>query len=1085
MLYRISLFALLLIAGIADASAGTKMLRYPDIYGNQLVFSYAGDLWLAPVDGSEPARRLTSHPGLELYPRFSPDGKHIAFTGQYRGDEQVYVIPTGGGEPTQLTYYPTRGPLAARWGTDDQVYGWTPDGNNVLFRSMRQSFNDPMLYTVSLSGGLPTPLPMPRAGSGDYSPDGQEIFYSPLFRDFRTWKRYQGGWAQNLYVFDLAHNKVQQITSNERTERDPVWLQSGMYFVSDRDGTLELFAHDSKTGAQNQLTHHDKWDIKWASGDGVSRIVYEIAGTIGLFDTRTGQETLLDIQVPDDKVRRTARRIPVAAQMEDFQISPDGKRALVTARGDVFSVPVEHGLTRNLTQLGTAHDREAAWSPDGKWVAFVSDRNGENQLFVVPQDGGAAKALSKPLPTRLYHPVWAPDSQSVAYYDHLGVIHVASLEGKDTVVYDSPYNAVSDYEWSPDSQWLTFSNQTENGFSAVYLWSRKSGQVRMATDGFFNDFAPAFSYDGKHLYFVSDRQFAPQIGSFEWNYVANRESGIFALALTRDSGNPYGPQNDEVTVEQESDADKAKKKKSGKEEEEQPAVSVAVDFDGLAQRVIRVPIDDDNIQGVISLKDRLLYLTTGAFYYGRDSDVKTTLQSFDPEKRKSEPVIDDIQGVEISNDGKYALVSKHGDLLRVELAKPQEPAKVDLSNLIVYRAPAEEWPEIFDEVWRRYRDYFYVDNMHGLDWPALRDRYRPLVADVSTREDLNTLMGEMVAELSVGHAYVAGGDLQAPHRSSASLLGARFKADDKNGRYRIAHIYPGQNEEPRYRSPLTEVGVNVKEGDYILAIDGQQLTTADNPYDLLTDRGNQPVELLVNDKPQTEGARRVLVNPISEESPLIYLEWVEGNLRHVSEQTGGKVGYLHIPDMGSEGIYEFIKWFYPQLRKQGLIVDVRGNGGGNVSQMILRRLMLKPLGFGYQAHSAWTDAYPATAFNGPMAALISENSASDGDIFPYFFREAGLGPLIGKRTWGGVVGITGHGPLLDGGQVFVPEFGMGQTDKGWIIEGHGVDPDIEVSNDPTSDEDAQLDRGIAEVMKRIEANPPVFPPKPPAPVKTQ
>ena len=510
---------------LAQPDDGTRMLRYPDVHANQLVFSYAGDLWLATIGLDEPARRLTSHPGLELYPKFSPDGRQVAFTGQYRGDEQIYLMDIDGGEPRQLTFYPTAGPLPARWGTDHQVYGFSPDGQRVLFRSQRQSHNDPLLFSVAVDGGLPEALPMPRAGSGVYSPDGQQVVYSPLFRDFRTWKRYEGGWAQNLYVYDLANNSAQQITDHPRTERDPVWMASGLYYVSDRDGTLELFSHDVASGQSTQLTQHDDWDIKWASGDGQSQIVYEVAGTIGLFDTASGTEQLLSIKVPDDHVRRTARRMEVAGQMQDFAVSPDGKRAAVTARGDVFSVPVEHGVTRNLTRRGDAHDREAAWSPDGRQIAFISDRSGEEQLYVVPQEGGEAKALSPSVATRLYGPAWSPDSQLLAWHDHLGVVRVVDMQGKQSEVFDSAYNTIEDYAWSPDSQWLAFSNQTENGLYAIYLWSRKSGNAQMATDGFFNAYAPAFSHDGQHLYFISDREFAPQIGSFEWNYVSDRESG--------------------------------------------------------------------------------------------------------------------------------------------------------------------------------------------------------------------------------------------------------------------------------------------------------------------------------------------------------------------------------------------------------------------------------------------------------------------------------------------------------------------------------------------------------------------------------
>lgn len=1069
----------------AQSDDDTRMLRFPDLHGDQVVFSYAGDLWIAGIDSAAPARRLTSHPGLELYPRFSPDGRSIAFTGQYRGDEQVYVIPAEGGEPKQLTFYPTAGPLPARWGTDHQVYGWTPDGAAVLFRSIRDGFNDRRLYRVDVAGGLPVALPMPRAGSGDYSPDGTKILYSPLFRDFRTWKRYQGGWAQNLFIFDLERHEARQVTDHVRTERDPVWLESGIYYVSDQDGTLELFRYDDDAGTHTQLTRHDDWDIKWAAGDGKTRIVYEIAGRIGLFDTTTGEERQLAIRVPDDGVRIRARRIQVADQIEDFDIAPDGKRMLATARGDVFTVPVEHGVTRNLTQRGDAHDREAAWSPDGKLIAFISDRSGEEQIYVVAQDGGAARALTSDLVARLYRPVWSPDSKQIAFHDHTGKIHVVDLEGRRIEVVDSPFEVISDYTWSPDSRWLAWSGRDENGTSSLFVWSARSKDVTRLGDGLFNARGPAFSRDGKYLFFLGDREFAPQIGSFEWNYVVDRETGIFAYALTKDAPNPFAPRNDETSTK--TDTEDGKGNKDGNnakdKDDEKAEVVVAIDFDDIDQRVIRVPVEPDNISGIALTDSHLLFVTTGPFYYGRASDEPVKLSAFDLEKREAKTVAERIAGMALSADGKFVIVRTEGGFQRIALGNGGDPDRIDTSNMIVERAAATEWQVVFDEVWRRFRDYFYVPNLHGYDWEALRARYRPLVEHVSTREDLNYLMGEMIAELNVGHAYVSGGDLQAPARPSAALLGARFEADSKSGRYRFARVFEGHNQEPKYRAPLTEVGVDVKPGDYLLAIDGRELTTAVNPYALLTDRGNQPVELLVNDKPDTKGARRVLVDPIASETNLIYLAWVERNRKYVEQQTDGKVGYLHIPDMGADGIYEFIKWFYLQSRKLGLIIDVRGNGGGNVSSMILQRLMKRPLGFGYQAHNAWVDTYPEGAFIGPMVSLISETSASDGDIFPYFFREAGLGPLIGKRTWGGVVGITNRGPLFDGGQVNVPEFGLGQPGKGWIIEGQGVAPDIEVENDPTSTADAQLDRGIAEVLQRIEARQPAFLPKPEAPVK--
>lgn len=1069
------------VSALAEEDGGTRLLRYPDVHGDQVVFSYAGDLWLAPIDGGDAARRLTSHPGLELYPKFSPDGSQIAFTGQYRGDEQVYVISINGGEPSQLTYYPTPGPLPARWGTGHQVFGWTPDGGAVVFRSSRDHFDDRRLYRVAVDGGLPEVLPMPRAGSGDFSPDGSRIVYSPLFRDFRTWKRYQGGWAQNLFIYDLENNTARQLTDHIRTERDPIWLSSGIYFVSDKDGTLELFTADEAGGDMRQLTQHDEWDIKWASGDGQERIVYELAGRIGLFDTTSGEESLLSIHVPDDGVRRSARHLKVGDQVEGFNLSTDGQRAVITARGDVFSVPVEHGVTRNLTQSGVSHDREAAWSPDGRYVAFISDRGGEEEIYIVPGTGGDARQLTNAEEGRLYHLSWAPDSQAIAYHDHRGYLRMVDLDGHTTEIAHSPNGATDDFSWAPDSRWIAYSDINDNGIYTVHVWSREEGKSRQVTDPFFHAYNPVFSPDGQLLYYISDRQFAPQIGSFEWNYVVDRESGLFALALTEEVANPFAPRNDEAKLKSAGKDDDADKTTDDNTDD----VAVAITFDGLAGRVIRVPIEATNISALAVTEKQLLYVANGPFYYGRESDGGFHLQVYDIEEREEKTWVEELDDLRISANGKYVLVQQGDKFKRYDLSSKDDVKDLSTANLTVYRAPADEWLVIFDEVWRRFRDYFYVPNMHGYDWPALRDRYRPLVAHVSTREDLNFLIGEMIAELSVGHAYVSGGDLQDGDRSRVALLGARFIADNDSGRYRIERIFKGQNEEPSYRSPLTEVGVNVAQGDYVLAIDGQDLTTAMNPYRLLTDRGRQPVELSVSSRADGRDARRMLVDAISSESGLVYLQWVRGNLEYVNEKTAGKVGYLHIPDMGSSGIYEFIKWFYPQLRKQGLIVDVRGNGGGNVSSMILQRLIKKPLAYGFQAHTEWADTYPPSSFNGPMAALISETSASDGDIFPYFFREAGLGPLIGKRSWGGVVGITGHGPLMDGGQVFVPEFGMGQPGKGWIIEGEGVSPDIEVENDPASNDDTQLDRAIAEILRGIEQQQPQFMTKPEAPVKTE
>jgi tricorn protease len=1073
-------YLLFAIVYASQAMAASKLLRHPDIHGQQVVFSYAGDLWIADTDSATQAQRLTSHPGIELFPKFSPDGTQVAFTGQYRGDDQVYVIDLTGGEPKQLTYYPTRGPLPTRWGTDHQVYGWNPDGKQVLFRSMRDDFENGQLYQVSVDGGLPKVMPMPQAGSGDISPEGDSILYSPLIRDFRSWKRYSGGWAQNLHIYNLQSDQATQITDHPGTERDPVWLESGMYFISDRDGTLELFQYNRESGDKTQLTQHATMDIKWASGDGKSRIIYELGPELAVYDSTTGQETPLSIEVPDDGVRRIAQRFAADKIIEDFTLAPDGKRALFSARGDIFSVPVEHGITRNLSQAQISHDRAAIWSPDGKWVAYISDRSGEQQIHLVAAIGGESRQLTQGLNAHLNQPMWSPDSNHIAFYTHLGELRVVDLKGKSRVVTKNRFEPPQNYTWSPDSQWLAFSQMGENGNAYLSLWSKKSGELHEDSEKFFNIESPQFSPDGKHLYYLSQREFAPQLSIFEWNYVADRATGIFALALNSDSGSPFSPRNDEVQG----------KDFSGKKDDEANEKSVPktnIEFDQIEQRIIRVPVDADNIKHLSVTDKYIIYSTEISEHYGREFG-GVTIHVYDLEKRESKLLAKNVEDIKFSYNGEYALIKQDSTYKRLEIAKAGDnndsEKTLNTKNMIVYRAPSDEWLVVFDEVWRRFRDFFYVRNMHGYDWQGLKTRYRPIVSEVSTREDLNYLISEMVAELNVGHAYVQGGDIRAPHRSTAALLGARFTEDKSSKRYKVGKIFTGQNAEPKYRSPLTQVGVNINEGDYILEIDGRDLTTKDNPYDLLTDRGKQPVELLVNSKARKKGARRVLVDPISDEQTLVYLAWVKYNHDYVTEKTGGKIGYLHIPDMGANGIYEFIKWFYPQLHKQGMIIDVRGNGGGNVSSMILQRLWKKPLAYDYPAHSDRVNTYPYDAFIGPMVSLISETSGSDGDIFPYFFRKSGLGRLIGKRTWGGTVGISFRGSLIDGGAVFVPEFGLANKEGQWIIEGKGVEPDIEVENDPGSRTDAQLDRAISEILKEVQLKKPMLPPRPKAPIKT-
>jgi tricorn protease len=1094
--------SLLLAASPALAAAApTKLLRFPDVHGDRVVFTHGGDLWTVSTAGGT-ATRLTAHPGLELFAKFSPDGSRIAFTGQYDGDEQVYVVDATGGEPRQLTFYPARGPLAPRWGYDNLVYGWTPDGERIVFRSLRDADGagvETALYTVPVAGGLPVKLPMPTAGAADFAPDGQRLVYSPRWRDFRHWKRYQGGWAQDLYLFDLATAAVEPVSHSVRTERDPMWIGDAVYFVSDRDGVLNLYRFDLATKQTRQITHEATWDVRWASSDGRSQIVYELDGELVLHDTAREASRKLDVVVPSDGLYRRASRVSAAGQIEDFELSPKGERALVVARGDVFTAPIEKGPTRNLTASSTAHDRHARWSPDGRSIAYVSDASGEDQIWLVDQAGESEpRRLTDSLSAMLYAPAWSPDSKRLAFADKHGKLYALTVADRKLVeIADDAYGRIYDYTWSPDSVHLAFSMGEANNTRSIWIWSAAGGQARRVTDELFNEYAPQWDPAGDYLYFLSEREFAPQISQIEWNFAGNRMTGVFALALAAGTPHPFPAESDEVKLDAEPAAAEtktetkagAKKNGGGKAAEETKASPkpVRIDFDGLAARVVRVPIEADNLDGLWATGDHLLYSVSGAPFYGRGSGVKRRLELFDKKKRESSTLVDDAGPWTVSHDGKKLLVRQSGKLALYDVQpKGAEKKPVSTDGLLVDRVPAEEWATMFDEVWRRYRDFFYVRNLHGYDWRAIGERYRRWLPHLAHRTDLNYLISEMIAELNVGHAYVAGGDFQLPERPTYGLPGARFALDAAAGRYRIAEIFRGDNEEPKYRAPLTEVGVDARVGDYVLAIDGEELRGDDNPYRLLRHK-RDPVTLTLNARPTLDGAREVTYRPIDDESALLYLAWVEKNRAYVAEKTGGRVGYLHIPDMGGDGAYEFVKWYYPQLRKEGLVVDVRANGGGNISQWIIERLDSKLLATNFGEESDFPGTYPYTVFHGHLVCLLSSTSASDGDIFPAMFRKAGLGPLVGQRSWGGVVGISGTGPLLDGGSISVPQSGMNDVDGAWIIEGHGVDPDIEVDNDPASviaGKDNQLDRGIAEVLRAMEREPRRLPSRPPDPVKT-
>jgi tricorn protease len=1082
---------LILLFFFTSLSAQTKLLRFPDIHGNELVFCYGGDLWKAPDEGGI-ASRLTAHPGQEIFPKFSPDGNWIAFTGQYDGDEQVYVIPAQGGTPKQLTYYPAVGPLPPRWGYDNQVYGWSNDGKSVLFRSLRDANGgsvETALYTVSVEGGLPVKLPMPTSGAGDFSPDGTKMVYSPLFRDFRHWKRYEGGWAQDLYIVDLNSLATTPVSQTKRTERDPMWFGGKIYFVSDRDGTLNLFKFDPGSSSVEQITSSTEWDVRWPSADNKSRIIYELGGELKVLDVSSNKVKDIGIQVPNDGLSMRPSRYPAYKNIESYDLSPKGERALFVARGDIFTTPIEKGSTRNLTNSSGAHDRAAAWSPDGKNIAFISDMSGEDQFYLIDQLGkNDPIPLTTSIKEAINSPRWSPNSKHLAFSTGDGELFTLNVSSKEVKRVDKDeYGGIGDFTWSPGGAYLAYSKGNSSGFGSLYIYSLSDSKIQRITEEYFNESEPVWDPDGNYLFYFSDRQFAPQFSTIEWNFATNRTTGIFAMALRADVPNLFAPESDEVTTGKKEEPKDEGKKKKGSGEKTGKAKTV-IDFNGLSQRVSPFPIEAGNYNNLLVSKGKVFYQASGAGFYGRGSYQKPELKFYDIEKRKENTLVSNMGGYLLSFEGNKVLVGQQG---KYNLYDPVPNAKdkktISTKGLMVDRVPKEEWENIFWEVWRRYRDFFYVDNMHGYDWKAIGDQYAGLLEHVAHRSDLNYVIAEMIAELSVGHAYIIGGDFEIPSRPRVALPGARFELDPTSGLYRISKIFAGENEENKYRSPLTEVGVNAKVGDFVQAIDGEELKGTDNPYRLLQHK-TDPVTLTLSSTASKSGSREVKYKPRTSESSLLYKEWTDGCRKMVSDKTEGKVGYIHIPNMGGSGIYEFIKWFYPQIRMGGMVVDVRGNGGGNVSQWIIERLDTKLLGtrFGYASDNPRT--YPYTVFHGHKVCLMNGTSASDGDIFPHRFRKAGLGPLIGKRTWGGVVGYSGSRGLIDGGSVVVPMQATNDTNGDYIIEGVGVAPDIEIDNDPASviaGGDPQLEKGISEILKMMEKDPMTLPNRPPDPVKTK
>ena len=1063
-----SVFTLFVALGLcvaASAQEEARLLRFPATNGTEVAFSYAGDLWTVPIQGGQ-ARRLTSHIGYEMMARYSPDGKTIAFTAEYDGNREVYRIPATGGEPVRLTYTSTneRDDLGDRMGPNNMVLAWSPDGGRIVFRNRTGEGFEGMLWTVSPNGGMPTRIPLPEGGWCSYSPDGSKLAYNRVMREFRTWKYYRGGMADDIWIWDPAAGTVSNVTNNDAQDIFPMWVGEEIFFASDRDMTMNLFVYNTRTGATEKVTHFKEFDVKFPSSDG-HVIVFENGGWLYKLDPATRQYAKIPVTLASDAVYgRTEHRKLSFDDVTAYTAAPDGSRMAVTARGEVFDVPVGKGVTRNLSRSSNSNDRDAQWSPDGKWIAWIGDATGESELYLFDVQAGSVKQLTSGSDTYIRAIGWAPDSKHVYYSDRKNRFVEVDLQGSRRTVMECPESEYRYIDFSPDSKWISYTRPAPNEMDIVYLRELATGKEYPVTDRWYNSGNPTFSADGKYLIFSSDRDMNPQYSRIEWNYSFQDMSGTYMALLAKDTPSPLIASDPAVAMDMPAQPEKPEAKPGKKADKKAPAepAGITVDPDGIGQRIIKLPVkgysfycDDGKLWYVGGFGPRMYGFRGGStrvfdFATGEDSDC-------------SDAIMDPVPGT------KKAIFQRGEDLFVAPIGpRAMLQDKADLEHLVTDIDYAQEWAQLYDEVWRAFRDGYYLENMHGRDWKAVKAQYEVLLPYARTRLDVNYIIGEMISEVASGHCYVTPGEYPKPERIPMGLLGAEFSKVD--GGFRIDRILEGATYRPELRSPLTEPGLGVKEGDIISAIDGIPLQDVDNIYQLLIGKADVLTELTI-------GGKKVVVKPIADEDPLYHYAWVQKNIRTVEKLSGGRVGYIYIPDMGPEGLSEWARYYYPQLDKEALIVDDRANGGGNISPMIIERLQRKAYRLTMYRGSTMTGTIPEGTHTGPKVLLINKYSASDGDLFPWSFKANNLGTIIGTRTWGGIVGISGPLPYVDGTDVRVPFFTNYDAATGkWIVENHGVDPDILIDNDPVKEYagiDQQLEKAVEVALEQLKDRKPL------------
>ena len=1080
----------------AQDDGPTRLLRQPTVSDTHVAFAYANDLWIVGREGGT-ARRLTSHQGTESEPHFSPDGRWVAFTAEYAGDDEVYVVPAGGGEPRRLTWHPD---------DDDEVRGWTPDGSAVVFVSGRKGAPAPYdrFYTVPLEGGLPEAMPIPRGHEGAFSPDGSRFAYQPVKLVDEEWRNYRGGQIRPIWVVDTDDWALEKLPFGEAANVEPVWLGETIYFLSDRDLAMNVWSYDTGSGDLRQVTAHRDFDVKGLDAGG-DVLVYEQGGWIHLLDPATGESRRLDVTVEGDFPWARAHWEDVGELIRTAGVGPTGARAVFEARGDIFTVPAEKGDWRNLTRSPGAAERTPAWSPDGERVAWFSDASGEYRLVIGdPRGLEAPREVAIEDPTFFYDLAWSPDSEKLLFTDadrHLWMVEAAT--GEKTLVDQDNYTPpgrTMEPVWAPDSRWIAYAKRMENGLHSVFVYSVEEDTVRRVTDHMADALYPAWDGSGKYLWLAASTDYALNTGWLDMSsYDRPVTRGLYLAVLRADEPSPLLPESDEEAADDEGDgggdgADAAAEGRAGNGQQGaegadgEDGPTVEIDFEGIQRRIVALDVPEENYadleaagEGVIFYRE--LEPTGGGF-------APAPLMRYDLEAREAKEFLPAVQDFTVTHDGEKLLYRTGDDWSLVPTQGSVEPGqgKLATGELRARVEPQAEWRQIFEEAWRFQRDYLYVDNVHGADWDRIHDMYAPWVEHVRHRSDLTYLLDVLGGEVSVGHSFTFGGDEPDVEEVPVGLLGADLEA--ANGRYRIARIYTGESWTPDLRGPLARPGVDVSEGDYLLAVDGREITASENPYRFLDGTADRQTVLTVNDRPTLEGARTVTVVPVESESELRRMAWVEANRRKVDSLSNGRLAYVYLPNTGGSGYEFFNRYVFAQQHRQGVVLDERFNGGGSAADYMIDVLDRELRGyFNNPAKPDKPFTVPGAGIWGPKVMIINENAGSGGDLLPYMFRQAELGPLVGRTTWGGLVGIWDVPPFIDGGLMTAPRGGFYDLGGKWAVENEGVAPDIRVEQTPReviAGRDPQLERAVREALRLLEEGDwPEMLPQPEPPVRAK